>query len=330
MLVIGLIALVLSFGCGAAPCAAAGSVLLPDADVRDALLTDDGTLWAACAATGVVATPMTTTTGPWQTFTPLNSHLSNPHPVRLAWHESTLWTALYNDGLWRHHDGDWTGPFPNAGTAEMHCSDLIEWRTSLWFTLGDRLGLVGAAGAVETVHPPLPPGRGAVVTCLAVQGPTLLVGTNVHQILQFDGSTWSILDFKHRIRGKRIRAIVTMHGRLWFGTFGGLYEYVAPELRSVEPAGLTPPLVTSLAVTQGTLWVGTWGSGVFRRTGERWYHGDGTRSTAGLFVNRLRCTTHRVLACTTTGIHVLDPTREPEPRSSTALAVSPFGAAAAP
>lgn len=297
-------------------------LLLSGTNVKDALLLDDGTLWAACAATGVAVSRG----GAWQTYSPLNSSLVNPHPLRLAQFRSSVWTALYNGGLWKRDGTAWRGPLPQELDVARHSADLLSWRSTLWFTLGDRLGALHADGTFEAIHPPLPPGRGAVVTCLAADAETLYLGTNAYQIIRYDGSAWSILRFKGKLRGKRIRAISVYRGELWFGTFGGLYVYREPELRSVQPAGLAPPLVTSLAASKEALWVGTWGSGVFHYGDGRWHHGVEGRSTAGVFVNTLRISKEHVLACTTRGILQL----AGEPLTTPTTAAAPVAVPASP
>ena len=290
-------------------------VLLPSTNVKDALVAHDGRVWAACSASGVAVREGQS----WKTYSPLNSSLANSHPVRLTEFNETVWASLYGSGLWEQRQQDWQGPLPREINPPFHSTDCVTWRGDLWLTLGDRLGTLDKKREYESIHPPLPPGRGAMATCLTTTAATLLVGTNVHQILQYDGRSWAIHDFKGRLRGKYIRSIATMGGDIWFGTFGGLYVYRAPELRSIQPRGLSPFLVTSIVATTKELWVGTWGKGVFRYAEGIWY-----RATRGLFVNAIRHQGNLVYACTTRGIHVLEGTIPPlSPAPAEASSASP-------
>ncbi len=291
----------------------AQKVLLHNTNVKDALMTKDGRIWAACTASGVAVKEGDN----WRTYSPLNSKLPNSHPLRLTSFRDKVWTSLYGAGLWQLKQNDWLGPQPKSNSP-THTADCLSWRNHLWMTLGERLGTLDQNGNFEGVHPPLPPGRGAVATCLTTSDATLLVGTNVHQILQFDGRSWAIHDFKGRLRGKHIRAIAANGKEIWFGTFGGLYVYRAPELRSIQPKGLSPFLVTAIITVGKELWVGTWGKGVFRYVNGEWIRGVKGNSTRKLFINTLRNQGKNVLACTTRGIHLLA-TSPPSP----SLDVSP-------
>ena len=295
-------------------------ILLANTNVKDALIAADGRLWAACAASGVAVREGKT----WRTYSPLNSKLANSHPLRLLEFDDAVWTSLYSSGLWVLKESDWQGPLPKGIETPVHTADCVNWRGNLWLTLGERLGSLDSSRSFEGVHPPLPPGRGAMATCMTTTDLTLLVGTNIHQILQFDGRSWAIHDFKGRLRGKHIRSIATVGDDIWFGTFGGLYVYRAPELRSIEPRGLSPFLVTSIIATNGQLWVGTWGKGVFRQKDGKWVRGVKGNSTRGLFVNCLRHRGDLVYACTTRGIHVLAGSIAPlSPAPASASSASP-------
>ncbi|MFL6332866.1 MAG: hypothetical protein ACJ754_05910 [Pyrinomonadaceae bacterium] len=121
------------------------------------------------------------------------------------------------------------------------------------------------------------------LTCLAVYGARLYIGTRSKGLLAFDGEQFERYWWPGR-DAQSVTALLEDQGKLLVGTFaGGLLEFDGDgfrELRAGE-SGERLEAVTSLVRAGPRLYVGTFGKGLWLTEGGRWAHftsADGLKS----------------------------------------------------
>jgi signal transduction histidine kinase len=133
------------------------------------------------------------------------------------------------------------------------------------------------------------PGLGAGVYGNAVvksgDGTIWLGANNGLYELKPDGST-----IKHAMPGEpkdEVWALAEYPEGMWVGTgFGRLHLLANGEFKTIEYGGEREPIKAFARETDGTLWVGTRGNGLYRRKDDRWDRFD---RHSGLLSNIIRC-----------------------------------------
>jgi len=102
---------------------------------------------------------------------------------------------------------------------------------------------------------PADPALRIVTAVLALGSGRVLLGTERHGVLVFDGRR--LAPFHARLNAAHITALAGTDGDLWIGTIGnGVFHYRGGQLAELSPA-LPDPQVLSLAVGDGVAYVGT-------------------------------------------------------------------------
>jgi ligand-binding sensor domain-containing protein len=110
------------------------------------------------------------------------------------------------------------------------------------------------------------------MTCAAQDSTgTIWFGTARGGVCGFKDGTWTFINRRTGIGGNYIRALVCDSTLRWIGSWDAGLEYFngASWKRCVE---IKPPVTIISIDKRNTLWVGTWGNGVYRKDVSGWTH----------------------------------------------------------
>lgn len=267
----------------------------------------DGTLWLGAQDDGL---RRLAPDGTWRAFGAADGLPPGLVTGLAVGPDGTLWGGTAGGGLFSIRAGrlvplpDWMAPLRSANVTAL----LADEDGSLWVgTNGTGLARC-AAGQVTWLS--ARDGLGDVIYALRRdQSGALWIGTNGAGISRLkDGSFTTWTSREGLSRDFAYTAFADRAGRLWVGTAAGLDRLEGDRFVPASPAGLRPVAVRSIAEgPDGTLWIGTYGAGVWRLREGRW---QGFSQRDGLANDNVRAVlvdrAGRLWAATLAGLSVLE------------------------
>ena len=190
-------------------------------------------------------------------------------------------------------------------------SILKSWDSDYW--VATNRGLLRFKDSLDSsVHRERPEDPVALLTMIADKHQRIWATTSDSRVLVWADSEWQSMTFPVRDQNAyAMCATLGPDGNPWFGAWDGTLVKVQNDPLRIEVVQTPIPFETTINGlrfdTNGDLWIATFGSGIFKRTGETWHHytrNDGLPSNSYWFVIPFH---GRLIAGCNKGIVILDP-----------------------
>jgi ligand-binding sensor domain-containing protein/signal transduction histidine kinase len=191
----------------------------------------------------------------------------------LADRAGRVWLGLLWNGIWGAEPGQpWQQLAGELTLSQCVITCLFEDRHGLLWVGTDREGLhCVSRRPVAVLKLPASASENIITASCATRDGTIWVGTDGAGAFRYRGGDFESFGVGHGLQVPHVCSIFEdRHGNLWFGTWGGLYQFTAGRFARVT--GLPELAEAVLALFEdrcGRLWVGTQG-GLVCRDREQW------------------------------------------------------------
>jgi ligand-binding sensor domain-containing protein len=98
----------------------------------------------------------------------------------------------------------------------------------------------------------------------------IYVGTD-NGLCRFDGFNFTKLEFPKQVISKHVKYITNVNNELWSCMHDGVIVAIAKGQKRIVNSPIKSPISSVLQLNKETLWISTYGEGIFYKTGRDWH-----------------------------------------------------------
>jgi ligand-binding sensor domain-containing protein len=136
----------------------------------------------------------------------------------------------------------------------------------------------------------------------------IYVGTDMG-LFKYDGFNFTLIDFPEKIISKEVKFIKNVNNELWVCMGDGSIFTYSKEKRKILKSPIKSPVSSIVELDNKTVWVSTYGEGIFYRIGKDWHRLSGIPDP--YIYQIVKHPSGYILAGTDAGLIVINPTSDP-------------------